>query len=177
MQSGKLTRWARTGGRVCALAVVAMLVGCSHVANQFVEDGPSVTMSWDSPSAVDARERFEAAGPIKNRKWDNVELAAADGSVMHWPLWFENPFVDKGHGRELQGDGRNVYHLGWEDYVAMPYGYGRLLVNFGFVPISAVVTPPWTLMESDGELSEQCLGYDHDAERAGDLPPNSLLKP
>jgi hypothetical protein len=34
------------------------------------------------------------------------------------------------------------------------------------LPVSAVVTPPCMLMESDGQLSRQALGYDHDATRA-----------
>lgn len=32
------------------------------------------------------------------------------------------------------------------------------------LPASAVVTPPWTVMVSDGQISRQLLGYDHDAE-------------
>jgi hypothetical protein len=43
------------------------------------------------------------------------------------------------------------------------------------MPVSLIVTPPWTVMESDGELSEQALGYDHDAQPAGKPigPPSS----
>jgi hypothetical protein len=47
--------------------------------------------------------------------------------------------------------------------VAAPYSYGRYYLNLVALPVSAVVTPPWTAMESDGRLSEQLLGYDHDA--------------
>jgi hypothetical protein len=45
-------------------------------------------------------------------------------------------------------------------------------------PVSAVVTPPFTLMGSDGVLSRQALGYDHDAERrpSGVAPPTDILE-
>ena len=136
-------------------ALLAVLSGCAQVPNQWREDGPSTVMDWDSPTAADVYARFEPAVQLQ-RDWPRVEIAAQSGAVTHWPLYLEDPFEDKGAGRA-------DYRLGWEDYVAMPYGYARFTLNWLMFPVSPIVTPPWTLMESDGDLSRQRLGYDHDA--------------
>lgn len=112
-------------------------------------------MDWDSPTAADVYARFEPAVQLQ-RDWPRVEVAAESGAVTHWPLYFEDPFEDKGAGRA-------EYRLGWEDYIAMPYSYARFTLNWLMLPVSAIVTPPWKWMESDGILSRQRLGYDHDA--------------
>jgi len=140
-----------------------ILFGCAHVPNQWREDGPSVDAKLESPSESDIRANYEPA-ELRHRDWETVTVSAASGAVTHWPLYFEDPFEDKGHGR-------SDYRLGWEDYVAMPYGYARYTLNWLFFPVSTITTPPWTLMESDGVLSRQALGYDHDATRAGEPAP------
>jgi hypothetical protein len=142
------------------LAIV-FVAGCAHVPNQWREDGPATTAEWDSPTSKDLKAKH-APAPQRHRDWEQAALAADSGAVTHWPLYFEDPFEDKSHGRE----GLNKYHIGWEDYLAMPYGYARFTLNWLLFPVSAIVTPPWTLMKSDGELSRQALGYDHDATRA-----------
>ena len=66
-------------------------------------------------------------------------------------LWWEDPFEDK-------GDQDDTFAWTWQDYVAMPYSFGRFLLNTIAWPVSAVVTPPWASMVSDGNV-----GRDHDA--------------
>jgi len=140
-----------------------ILFGCSHVPNQWREDGPSVDAKFESPSETDIRANYEPA-ELRHRDWETATVSTESGAVTHWPLYSEDPFEDKGHGRR-------DYRLGWEDYVAMPYGYARYTLNWLFFPVSAIVTPPWTLMESDGVLSRQALGYDHDAAPAHQAAP------
>ena len=147
---------------VSPLVAALLLVGCAHVPNQGIEDGPATTETWDSPTAVDLRANHTPAQQ-RHRDWETSSLAAEPVVGTHWPLYFEDPFVDKGHGRE----GLNRYHIGWEDYVALPYCYARFTLNWLMLPLSATVTPPCVLMESDGRLSRQALGYDHDAARDG----------
>ena len=125
-----------------------------------------MTADRDSPTAADVKARVGLAEP-RHRDWEVRTVSAERGAVTHWPLYFEDPFEDKGHGRTDQTHPHDVHRLGWEDYVAFPYCFARFTANWLFLPVSAVVTPPWTLMESDGELSQQALGYDHDATRAG----------
>jgi hypothetical protein len=149
-------------GIACLLFAMLVASGCSQVPNQWVEDGPATVEDLESPTARDLRAKYEPA-PQRHRAWQAASAAAERGAVTHWPLYFEDPFVDKGDGRK----GMNKYHIGWEDYVALPYCYARFTLNWLMAPVSAAVTPPWTLMESDGRLSRQLLGYDHDATRAG----------
>lgn len=143
------------------LPAALFFVGCAQVPNQWQEDGPATAAEWDSPSAKDVRASH-APATQRHRDGEATPTAAQSGAVTHWPLYFEDPFEDKGHGRE----GLNKFYIGWEDYVALPYCYSRFTLNWLMFPVSAVVTPPWTLMESDGAISRQALGYDHDATRA-----------
>ena len=148
----------------CGVLLGSVLVGCTYVPNQFREDGPSVKMQWDSAPAADVKARY-ALAEQRQRGWPQTTVAPESGAVAHLPLYFEDPFEDKGHGRTDETDPHNVYRGGWEDYVAIPYGFGRFTANWLLLPVSAVVTTPWTIMESDGKLSRQLLGYDHDAVR------------
>ena len=70
----------------------------------------------------------------------------------------------------------NEFAWNWVDYFHMPYGPGRMIfVNAAFWPISAVVTPPGTLMESNGRIDKGLLWYDHDAKRCDSVtrePPD-----
>ncbi len=157
----KMSKAVTTFAILTSLFAILLLPGCAQVPNQWVEDGPATTQDWDSPTAKDIRADYTPAEQ-RHRDWKVVPVAAESGAVTHWPTYFEDPFVDKGDGRE----GLNKYRLGWEDYVALPYCYARFTLNWLMFPASAVVTPPWTLMESDGRISRQALGYDHDATRA-----------
>ena len=120
-----------------SLLAVLVLVGCAQVPNQWAEDGPATTEQWNSPTANDLRANYTPAQQ-RHRDWETSSLSAQPDAVTHWPLYFEDPFVDKGHGRE----GLNKYHIGWEDYVAMPYCYARFTLNWLMLPLSATVTPP-----------------------------------
>ena len=149
---------------VTGLLVAGLSLGCTYVPNQFKEDGPSTRMTWNSPSAEDVLARH-AANEVTHRDWQAMEVSTQDGSVYHPPVYFEDPFVDKGDGRTDETNPHNVYRGGWEDYVALAYVPSRFTSNWILFPVSMVVTTPWTVMVSDGELSRQLLGYDHDAAR------------
>ncbi len=173
-----LTVAARTGLPIVLLT--CLTCGCAHTPNQFRETGPSVNAEWDSPTGADVRERFQPAA-ARDRGWGPVVVSAESGAVMHWPLYFEDPFEDKGHGRTDETSPHDVYRGGWEDYVAMAYCPTRAVLNGALLPISAVVTPACLPRESDGRLSRQVLGYDHDATRlesdAEDEPAPSEPQP
>jgi hypothetical protein len=173
--------WGRVSmGRNCGILLASavalvLVVGCAQIPNQFRETGPAVMANYYTPTAEDVRSRSQPAPSEVRDEWPPRTIAPESGVVTHWPVWFEDPFVDKGAGRTDCTSPRNVYRLGWEDFVATPYSLGRHIVNWMFLPASAVVTPPWTVMASDGKLSRQCLGCDHDATRLSqqiaELPP------
>lgn len=159
------------------LAAMLLLCGCAHVPNQWREDGPSRYEVLASPTGIDLANRVERAD-LRARDWEAMSVSAHSAGVTHWPIWLEDPFVMKSHGRPEP----QRYYIGWEDYVALPYGYARFTANWLLLPVSMVVQPPWLLMESDGELSEQLLGYDHDAiaaaadaEEEPHAPPAEVL--
>lgn len=171
---------------LCAVVPVCLLSGCAHVENQFREDGPAVDAEWNSPTAADVYARFEPAA-ARMRPWEVTPTQSESGAVTHGPDYFQDPFEDQGAAAapvggspsalsgEITGRGRE-HRIDWVDAFATPYGYARYTLNGLFLPVSMVVTPPWTEMESDGVLSEQALGPDHDpaptgAKRAPRVPP------
>lgn len=149
----------------CSPIAILFAVGCAHVENHYREDGPAKLTDWRTPSEIDIRERYQPA-EARRRAWETAHAAAVDGTVTHWPLYLEDPFEDQGSGNsplDPVQSGVNEYRLGWEDWIALPYSHARWTMNWLAFPVSAIVTPPWTVMESDGRLSRQALGYDHDA--------------
>ncbi len=143
--------------------------GCNELINPFVDDVPATAEV--STASVAGVEQADVTTDLRTRGFEPAYACAQDGTVAHWPLWWEDPFVDKG-----SADARFAWT--WEDYFAFPYGLGRSLVNTMGWPVSAVVTPPFTVMGSDGVLSRQALGYDHDAARlpGGLAPPIDVLE-
>ncbi len=165
-------RARRTRSAAALAAALAASAGCAHVENYWREDGPARTAAWDSPSAADLLQRFPVQTP-RARGWPQISLTAVSGSVTHGPLYGEDPFVDKGAGNgrfDEFGTGEDAYRIGWEDYLALPYCFARHTLNWLAIPVSAAITPPWTEMASDGRVSRQALGYDHDARRAASTP-------
>jgi hypothetical protein len=168
--------------RLSTAALLACVTGCAsqYHTDPFREDGPSSEVVWNSPTATDLYQRIDPQ-PQRARDFPARTVTTADGTVPHWPLYFQDPFVDKGHGRTdedptgMTAGGRNKYHLGWEDYVALPYSPARWLLNTVAIPVSMVVQHPFTEMESDGHISRQILGYDHDPTYASDETKNQPL--
>lgn len=149
---------------VSTFAIGTMGVGCNKPPgiNPWRDDAIARD-AWTTPSRdgvlADDREPV-----IRHRDVAASEVPVARESVPHKPLWWEDPFEDKG-----DGDGR--FAVTYADYLAMPYGLGRYIVNALGWPISAVVTPPETAMVSDGRISEGGLGPDHDARRGHSPDP------
>jgi len=118
--------------------------------------------TWTTPSA----DGFLSADHPPRPRTRGIEAQSAPSvsdAVPHYPLWWEDPFEDK-------GDGNDSFAWTLADYVAMPYALGRFLLNTMAWPASAVVTPPGTPMVSDGRV-----GRDHDAERGRSPDPTAGL--
>ena len=145
--------------------------GCQHMINPFVDDLPAVS-EVTTASAAGARSAPRSDLQVPRRSFAETYVDAQSGTVDHWPLWWEDPFEDKGSTDNGQ--------FAWtrEDYIALAYCPARFLLNTIAFPVSAWMTKPGTIMCSDGKLSRQRLGYDHDAAPCpgGTMPPIDVLE-
>jgi len=156
---------------ILAVFLLGAGLGCAHINNPFKDASAGIDEEMTTPSATaysTGQAEFAAA---PRRTWERSTVYAENGAVTHWPLWFEDPFEDKGNRYEPVDDiddPDNVFAWNWVDYLHIPYGSGRFIfVNLPAWPISAVVTPPGMLMASDGRISPSIAGLmDHDAARA-----------
>lgn len=156
----------RERGRLFAavLAAAALTGGCHLVENPFVDETiPAEAIS--TPSADGFAGHAPEPQP-RQRTWPAYETSVHTGATNHWPLWFEDSLEDR-------GSENGQFAWTWEDFVGIGWSYGRYLLNLMAFPGSAVVTPPWTVMSSDGVLSRQALGFDHDA-RPSPAPAREL---
>lgn len=136
-------------GLLCA-GIYAATLGCQGppAVNPWNDDSIG-SEAWTTPSAEGFRSaKAEPATRHRNIEETNINRSAG---VPHYPLWWEDPFEDKG-----DMDGR--YAWTWQDYFAAPYSFGRYILNTIGMPASVVLTPPATPMVSDGVV-----GRDHDA--------------
>ena len=129
------------------IAGLFLLGGCTEYVNPWRDDtvGPEVvtTASVEGTRAHQPESTPESEARVRDREQDVV--ATQDGTVGHFPLWWEDPFEVAG-----SEDGQ----LAWteEDYFAMPYGLARFIANTMGMPVSAVVYPPEPKRGSDGVL-------------------------
>lgn len=157
MARARMTR--RLVSRIAPAAGVLgwfLLAGCTPPAVNPWRDDSLTQATYSSPSS----EGILAAGKapsIRGRTFDEMTGPRVGDDVPHYPLWWEDPMEDK-------GDGDSQAAWTWQDYVGMPYGFGRFLLNTMAWPVSAVVTPPGTPM-----LSDSIVGRDHDG-RPGTSP-------
>lgn len=137
------------------LVPMCVATGCQHAVNPFQDNLPA--NSEITTSSVEGARAAEVHPTIPQRLlYKPTVVEAQNGMVAHRPLCWEDPFEDKG-----SDDGQFAWT--WEDYLAVGYGPGRNIGNTLLFPVTAVVSPPYTVMCSDGKLSRQLLGYDHDA--------------
>jgi len=149
--------------------MMALAAGCAHINNPYEDSSAMINEEMTTQSTQGYMAEGKPMGRPLGRTWSSSQVLYANGAVTHWPLWFEDPFEDKGNGYrpvENRDAPDNVFCWNWVDYLHMGYGPAREVLNIGGFPASAIVTPPGTLMESDGHISKGLLGYDFDEKRA-----------
>jgi len=168
---------SRLIGCACLLFAIAV-TGCAHVNNPYKDSSAVIDDEMTTPSAEGYKGHTEFGQPM-GRNWAASEVYYENGAVSHWPLWFEDPFEDKGNRYVAVADIDDPdceFAWNWVDYLHIPYGPGRMIfVNAVGYPVSAIVTPPGTLMESDGRIDKGILWHDHDAKRSDSVtrePPD-----
>lgn len=153
---------------VVGLVAVTVVVGCNQVNNPWGDSSASVDAEMTTPSAEGHKGRREF-GRHKQRDFAARTVYYENGAVTHWPLWWEDPFEDKGN-RFTPTDDEDApdteFAWNWVDYLHLAYGPARFTLNTVSWPVSAIVILPGTLMESDGRISKGLVWHDHDAKRA-----------
>ncbi|GJM25629.1 MAG: hypothetical protein DHS20C16_20440 [Phycisphaerae bacterium] len=129
--------------------------GCSEYVNPWTDE--MISHEYVTTASVEGVRMASAPTEPVSRSFQQTLVSPQDGTVGHFPLGWEDPFEDRG-----SDDGQFAWTA--EDYFAMPYGYGRFIVNTIGIPASVIVQAPVPLMGSDGITSRQFLGLDHDAE-------------
>ena len=149
--------------RIVAAAAMIAAIGCQKPpgVNPFVDDALPPT-TWSTPSA-DVVLATDVEPAHRQRDFAQSTAPSVAGEVPHYPLWWEDPFEDK-------GDGNTTFAWTLADAVAFPYSPARFLLNTVAWPVSAVVTPPFTPMVSDGVVRNK-----HDAERGRSPNPTTEL--
>ena len=175
------TQNLRGAVRVVAMGTLAVCIvgvlGCAHINNPYKDSSAVIDDDLTTPSAEGHKGKTEFGRPYR-RSWAQSEAASVNGAVTHWPLWFEDSFEDKGNGFSSADDRDapdNAFCVNWVDYLHILYGPGCMALNAAAWPVSAIVTPPGTLMESDGHISKGILWYEHDATRSDSVnrePPD-----
>lgn len=150
-----MRRISKTG----LIAAQAVLLTAGLGCHELVDPWTDATISPDLVTTASVEgARTAAAEPSPNDQRTDYEvrpIAPQDGTVSHWPLWWQDHFEETG-----SADGQ--FAMTWEDYAGMPYGLGRFIVNTIAIPISATFYPPVPLRSSDGIVTRQPLGAEHD---------------
>ena len=146
--------------------IVATVSACNQppAVNPWRDDAISPD-TWSTPSrdSILAKGHEPAIRPPRGRGPQRNAPRVRSDSVPHYPIWWEDPLEDK-------GDQNASFAWTWQDYVAIPYSFGRFLLNTKAWPVSALVTPPGTPMVSDGQI-----GRDHDAATGTSPDPTATL--
>lgn len=123
------------------------------------QDDSMPPATWNTPSF----EGIEAADkkPVLREREIAETRIDYQPAVPHYPLGWEDPF-ETVIGRDGQ------YAWTWVDYVGMPYGLGRFIVNTIGFPVTVVVYPPGTSMLSNGVILE---GREFDSVRGKSPDP------
>jgi len=120
-------------------------------------------------ASVEGVREANTTPTVRQRDYTPVELLAEPDGVTHGPLYFEDTF----EGKSSEDD---TFAWTGEDYWQLFYWRGKFLLDILFFPVNAVVTPPWTVMESDGRLSRRVLGCDLDSERWAEPEVNEPIE-
>src|SRR5436190_16274923 len=83
---------------ISTFVFAALCAGCARQLNNPWSDSGA----WDrgeltTASAIGYRSQADTEADQLRRNWPEQEGRFQSGSVTHWPIWWEDPFVDKGN--------------------------------------------------------------------------------
>ncbi len=150
MNSGSKTLSA---GLVSLLAVSLLVTfGCSITPNPWKDD--LIEQSKVTTASAKGVCVSEGEPALLTRNYEEKLALVPSGEVAHLPLYYRDSCLDR----------RPYDEFAWaySDYRGMFSGPIRLHLDVVFSPIHGVVTPIWTVMESDGERSPSWLRHSVD---------------
>lgn len=130
--------------------------GCSLTVNPF-RDPMAGRMEVTTASADGARAAGGVASDVR-RPFPATAVALQAQTVQHYPAYYE----DTMHARWSEDES---FVWTWADYAQIFAWNGRFLADTVTLPVQAVFMPPWSVMESDGLVSSECMGTYYDAAR------------
>src|SRR5262245_29004185 len=129
-----------------ALGICFLSLGCAQVNNPWKDSSLAINDDMCTPSSVAYSQPKAEFAAETRRDWSGTEVEYPNGAVTHWPLWFEDPFEDRGNTDVPMTDPAaqrdlpdNQFTWNWVDYFHMAYGPAREILNAAGWPISAVV--------------------------------------
>ena len=150
---------------IATVILIGLLTGCAHSSNPWRDDLPATETA--TTASVQIARGVIAEGTRPDRGFVQLTITPTSGAVTHGPSYWPDPYEDRG-----SDDGQ--FRWTGEDYWAAYYGIGCNLVNTVLMPLSAVLTPPDTVMVSDGVSERQWLGHYRDPERLSDRKTESI---
>ena len=154
-----MNRWERLRAACVGIIGVVLAGGCQLIEDPFVD--PIAGMGQTTTASVEGVRAAGVEPELRQRPYTESTVRAADGTVTHSPLYFEDA-----PDTAAADDGRFAW-TGTDWLRSIGWGQ-RFLYNVLFFPISAVVDPPWTVMVSDGEPSRTVMWAELDAQRRDD---------
>lgn len=128
--------------------------GCAQFNNPFRD--PYASNATYTTASVEGF-RATPGKPHATRRFEtDIVVPAEPVVVTHGPLYFDDPC-------EERGSENGEFRWGADDYLFFATWRLRFLGNVAALPVNLVITPPWRVMESDGELSPNWFGERHDA--------------
>ncbi len=118
-----------------SLACLFVQTGCSLIANPNYDELASQPMVM-TPSECGVRRADVMVASQQVRSFGVVSCAAHTSGLTHGPLFFEDPYV-------LNGSDDGQFAWTFEEPFHFLLGPVRYGVNLAFMPVSAVVNPPW----------------------------------
>lgn len=162
------------------MATALLANGCAHLNNPWIDSSAVIDSEMTTASAEGHKNR-STHGRQYRRGYSEATVTYENGVTTHWPLWFEDPFEDKGNRYAATEDpdaADTTYAWNWVDYLHIGYGPGRMLLNIAAWPLSAAARHPGMLSESNGRISKGLVWKDHDARparRADREPPDQAM--
>ena len=172
-KSRRIMKWNFPVNLNCAAAliVISSVSGCHEWPNMFIDDLPLASSA--TTATMDRAMQADTVDAGSTRGFAVAHIEAQDGTVVHGPLWFEDPV-------EMAGSDDGRFAVTFEDHVSVFYSFGRFIVNLGALPLSMIVDRPGAMVCSDGierRSRRSWLPEPYDAERcSGASEPIDLLE-